>query len=52
MMKQFLLKGVRTRWAGSAAAVLLALGVFGSLPAAAQITSTKHNLSEIGRAHV
>lgn len=45
MMKQFLLKGVRTRWAGSAAAVLLALGVFGSLPAAAQITSTKHNLS-------
>ena len=42
MMKRYLLKNIARRLAGSTAIVLL---VFGSLPASAQISSTRHNLS-------
>lgn len=38
----------RTRWAGGVAIALLALGVFGSAPALAGISTTKHNLGSTG----
>ena len=47
-MTKSLLKGFLTRLAGSTAIVLLAMGVFGSQPASAQITGTKHNLGSGG----
>ena len=52
-MTKSLLKGVLTRLAGSTAVVLLAMGVFGSQPASAQlISTTKHNLGSTGTGSV
>ncbi len=47
-MKTNLLENGRTRWAGGVAIVLLMLGVFGSAPALAGISTTKHNLGSTG----
>ena len=44
MKNKFSLNGVKARWAGSAAVMLLTLGMFGGSPALAGISSTKHNL--------
>ena len=43
-MKKVFLKNVLTRLSGSTAIVVLAMGVFGTQDASAQIASTKHNL--------
>ena len=44
MENKFSLNGVKARWAGSAAVLLLTVGMFGGSPALAGISSTKHNL--------
>lgn len=50
IMKKSLLRSFATRWAGSAAVVMLAVGVLGSsqVLAATGITNTKHNLTSTG----
>ena len=47
MENKFSLNGVKARWAGSAAVLLLTLGMFGGSPALAGIASTKHNLGSL-----
>jgi predicted CXXCH cytochrome family protein len=47
-MKMTLLKMGRARWTAGAAMALLALGVLGSAPALAGISTTKHNLGSNG----
>ena len=48
MINKSLLRGVKTRMAGSATILVLAMGVLGSQQALAAITSTKHNLTTTG----